>query len=121
LPGPDSPLQVKLSWDSTTVTLALHGVVDRGTAVALISHVLDIARASRRECLILDLHHVPRADMAGAAAFGAIQATLDGECMVIIRRPRPEVRRLIEIAQLCADWLEKQEQSAGVSHRVGQD
>jgi anti-anti-sigma regulatory factor len=121
VPGQVSPLQVELAWDVTTATVALRGVLDRGTAVALIGHVLDIARTARPERLILDLHHVPCADLAGAAAVGAIRAALDGECMVIIRRPKPGVRRLIEIAQLCADWLEKQNEPVGVSHRVGQD
>src|SRR5262249_1271135 len=120
VPGPVSPLRVELSWDATTVTVAVHGVVDRRTAVPLISHVLDIARTSRPECLILDLHHVPRADLAGAAALGAIQASLDGDRMVIIRKRRPEVRRLIEIAQWCADWLERQEEPAGVPRHVDQ-
>ena len=120
MPGPVPPLRLKLTWDATTLTVAVHGVVDRGTALRLLTQLLDIARASRPECLTLDLHHVPRADLAGAAVIGAIHATLDGECMVIIRRPRPEVRRLIEVAQLCADRLEKQEEPAGVTQRVGQ-
>jgi hypothetical protein len=118
---PDSiaPLLVKLTWDSATVTVAVHGVVDSQTAIALIGHVFDIARTSRPECLILDLHHVPCADMVGAAAVGAIQAALDGEFMVIIRRPQPEVRRLIEIAQWCADWLEEQADPSGGAMRLG--
>jgi anti-anti-sigma regulatory factor len=103
------------------LTVAVHGVVDRGSALRLLTQVLDIARTSRPECLILDLHYIPRADLAGAAVIGAIHAALDGECMVIIRRPRPEVRRLIEIARSCADQLEKQEEPAGVPQAVGQD
>jgi anti-anti-sigma regulatory factor len=120
VPGTVSPLRLELTWDLTTVTVAVHGVVDRGTALPLINQVIDIARTSRPDCLTLDLHHVPCADLAGAAVIGAIQATLDVECMVIIRRPRPEVRRLIEIARLCAGWLEKQEKPTGVPQRVGQ-
>ncbi len=108
MPSPTPPLLVELTWDKTTVTVTVHGVVDSRTAVALIGHVFEIVGTSRPECLILDLDHVSSADLAGAAAVGAIQAALDGECMVIIRRAQPEMRRLIEIAQWCADWLEKQ-------------
>ena len=106
--GQVPPLLVELTWDKATATVTVHGVVDSRTAVALIGHVFDIAGTSRPECLILDLHHVSSADLAGAAAVGAIQAALDGKCMVIIRRPQPEMRRLIEITQWCADWLESQ-------------
>ena len=102
------PLLVRLTWDKTTATVTVHGVVDSRTAVALIGHVFEIAGTSRPQCLILDLHHVSSADLAGAAAVGAIQAALDGKCLVIIRRPQPEMRRLIEITQWCADWLESQ-------------
>jgi len=108
LPGPVPPFLVELAWDNVTATVTVHGVVDSRTAVALIGHVFEIVGTCRPECLVLDLHHVSSADMAGAAAVGAIQAALDGECMVIIRRPRPEMCRLIEIAQWCADWLETQ-------------
>jgi anti-anti-sigma regulatory factor len=106
--GQVPPLLVELTWDKTTATVTVHGVVDSRTAVALICHVFEIAGTSRPECLILDLHHVSSADLAGAAAVGAIQAALDGKCLVIIRRPQPEMRRLIEITQWCADWLESQ-------------
>jgi anti-anti-sigma regulatory factor len=106
--GQVPPLLVELTWDKTTATVTVHGVVDCRTAVALIAHVFEIAGTSRPECLILDLHHVSSADLAGAAAVGAIQAALDGKCLVIIRRPQPEMRRLIEITQWCADWLESQ-------------
>jgi anti-anti-sigma regulatory factor len=108
VPGPVPPFLVELAWDNTTATVTVHGVVDSRTAVALIGHVFEIVGASRPECLVLDLHHVSSADMAGAAAVGAIQAALDGECMVIIRGSQPEMRRLIEITQWCADWLERQ-------------
>ena len=108
MPGQVPPLLVELTWDKTTATVTVHGVVDSRTAVALIGHVFEIAGASRPERLILDLHNVSSADLAGAAAVGAIQAALDGKCMVIIRRPQPEMRRLIEITQWCADWLESQ-------------
>lgn len=106
--GQVPPLLVELTWDKTTATVTVHGVVDSRTAVALICHVFEIASTSRPERLILDLHHVASADLAGAAAVGAIQAALDGKCLVIIRRPQPEMRRLIEITQWCADWLESQ-------------
>jgi anti-anti-sigma regulatory factor len=106
--GQVPPLLVELTWDETTATVTVHGVVDSRTAVALICHVFEIASTSRPERLILDLHHVSSADLAGAAAVGAIQAALDGKCLVIIRRPQPEMRRLIEITQWCADWLESQ-------------
>ena len=108
VPDPVPPFLVELAWNNTTATVTVHGVVDCRTAVALICHVFDIVAASRPECLVLDLHHVSSADMAGAAAVGAIQAALDGQCTVIIRRPSPEMRRLIEITQWCADWLETQ-------------
>ena len=106
--GQVPPFLVELTWDKTTATVTVHGVVDSRTAVALIGHVFDIAGTSRPECLILDLHHVSSADLAGAAAVGAIQAALDDKCLVIIRRPQPEMRRLIEITHWCADWLESQ-------------
>jgi anti-anti-sigma regulatory factor len=108
VPGPVPPFLVELAWDNVTATVTVHGVVDSRTAVALIGHVFEIVGTCGPECLILDLHHVSSADLAGAAAVGAIQAALDGECMVIIRRPQPEMCRLIEIAQWCADWLETQ-------------
>ena len=87
--GQVPPLLVELAWDKTTATVTVHGVVDSRTAVALIGHVFEIAGTSRPQCLILDLHHVSSADLAGAAAVGAIQAALDGKCLVIIRRPQP--------------------------------
>ena len=108
MPGSVPPFLVELAWENTTATVTVHGVVDCRTAVSLIVHAFEIVAASRPECLVLDLHHVSAADMAGAAAVGAIQAALDGQCTVIIRRPQPEMRRLIEITQWCADWLESQ-------------
>lgn len=100
--GPIPPLLVEVTWENATATLTVHGEVESLAAADLMDRVLEVA-AVGPERLILDLDHVPFADLAGIRAIGAIHAALDGECPLIIRRPQPVVRRVFEITGWCAD------------------
>jgi anti-anti-sigma factor len=100
--GPIPPLRVEVAWDNATATVTVHGEMESLTSADLMDQVFEAA-ATGPQRLILDLHHVPFADLTGARAIGAIHAALDGECPLIIRGPQPVVRRVFEITGWCAD------------------
>jgi anti-anti-sigma factor len=100
---PISPLLVEVTWANAMATVTVHGVVEGATATDLMDRVFEVVADGEPEQLVLDLHDVPFADLAGARAIGAIHAALDGECPVTIRRPQPVVRRLFKITGWCAD------------------
>lgn len=90
--GPAPLLQMDVSWDGVVATVTVAGELDAATAPGLTGRLMSLAEA-RPERLVLDLGGLVFVDVAGVRALDGARETLEAQCPVIFRRPRPSARR----------------------------
>ena len=97
--GHESPLQIEVRWDGVVATVTATGELDIATAPGLMERLLKVAKA-HPERLVLDLGSLVFVDVAGARALDATHHLLEAVCPVILRQPRPSVRKVFELTGL---------------------
>jgi anti-anti-sigma factor len=94
-----SPVQVEIRWEGVVATVTATGELDSTTAPA-VAEALQKIVADRPERLVLDLRGLVFLDTAGAAVLDQARAALAPECPVILRRPRPSARAVLQLSGL---------------------
>jgi anti-anti-sigma factor len=91
--GHESPVQIDVSAEGAVVTVVVAGELDITTATNLIRRLLTIG-AAHPERLVLDLSGLVFVDVTGARALHDAHTRLQTVCPVILREPRPSVRKI---------------------------
>jgi anti-anti-sigma factor len=94
-----SPLQIEVTWDGRVATVTVTGELDITTAPGLMERLLKVAQA-HPERLVLELGGPVFVDVAGARALDGTHHLLEAECPVILRQPRPSVRKVFGLVGL---------------------
>ena len=94
-----SPLQIDVYRDGVITTVTVAGELDIVTAPGLMGRLLKAADA-HTERLVLDLSGLAFVDVAGARALDQTYTLLQAVCPVILRAPRPSVRRVFGLTGL---------------------
>lgn len=83
------------------VVLAISGDLDLASADELLRHAADALKRTDLQTLVLDLSEVTFIDSTGISALVAIRNNAASQTVtLVLRRPAPRVRRLIEITNL---------------------
>jgi anti-anti-sigma factor len=88
----DSSLHVDICRDGVVAKVTVTGELDVTTARTLCRRLLDV-KAQHPDRLVLDLDGVVFVDVAGARAVAELLPLLEADCPLIVRYPRPSVRR----------------------------
>lgn len=88
------------SPESDTPTVVVSGEVDMLTAPELAEFIDDLIGNNNPHSLMLDLTDMTFMDARGAGVIASARARLPDECGVILRHPKPIVRRVLEICEL---------------------
>ncbi|MGH3628292.1 MAG: STAS domain-containing protein [Sciscionella sp.] len=77
----------------------VHGDVDLNTAPTLAHQMAHVAERCP-ERLVLDLTDVGIFDARGVAVLVSIRQLLPDHCSIVLRRPRPLVRKVLEVTEM---------------------
>lgn len=88
MPEPAEPLRVEVTWDGVIAVVTLTGELDITSAPGMTERLTKIAEA-HPERLVLDLGGLVSVDVAGGRALDRAHKSLEAECPVIVRWPRP--------------------------------
>ena len=97
--GGGRPFEVTVTEQSDTVVVRVAGEVDVVTAPVLRRH-LDSALAANRDIVVIDLSDTTFLDARGVAVLVHARKHVVGSGgHLVVRRPPPLVRRVLELAQ----------------------
>lgn len=97
--GHEPPLQIDVSAHGAKVTVIVAGELDITTATSMSRRLMAIG-AAHPERLVLDLSGLAFIDVGGARALDETYKALTNECPIIVRQPRPSVRKIFELTGL---------------------
>ena len=97
-------METDVSLDVVVATIIVAGELDITTAPVLTECLLTVA-AWHPERLVLDLSGLVFVDVAGARALDQTYTLLQAVCPVILRQPRPAVRKVFGLTGLMAILL----------------
>lgn len=92
-------LRIRAERRDRICVIALSGPLDV-TAAARLAECVRVERAERPARIVIDMSGVSTADFSGARALAAAVSPAPGQCPVIVRSPRPAVRRQLELTGL---------------------
>lgn len=95
-PEPAQSLRVKVTWDGVITVVTLTGPLDVTSAPGMTERLTKVVEA-HPERLVLDLGGLVSVDVAGGRALDRTHRSLEAECPVIVRWPRPTGRAAIRL------------------------
>jgi anti-anti-sigma factor len=90
------PFCVEVTWDGVIAVVALTGELDVTSAPGMTERMMKVAEA-QPERLVLDLSGLVFVDVVGERALDRAYKTLDAQCPVIVRWPRPCAHRAVRL------------------------
>lgn len=90
-----SPLTIEAGFHHHTARISIRGTLDTATA-PLLAEMLAIVLDRQPRDLVLDMAGVTGCDPAAVSVITRAADTLPPLCRLIIKRPGPDVRRLLE-------------------------
>lgn len=94
-------LEVRVEHDGTVCRISVSGVLDVVTAGRFTERARSAVQVTA-ERLVLDLSSLSFMDCCGARALAAVAGAVHAQCAVIVRSPRPVVRRVLALTGMSA-------------------